>query len=94
MVDPTPRKELPDDVDRFLDLQATEEDHGDATTVRDVTMQAGRERTSLPLIRRFNDHSEKLLRAGKGTVSTNGLPMVDNTVGVIAAVHPLTAADL
>ncbi|TXT07203.1 hypothetical protein VHUM_03373 [Vanrija humicola] len=74
--DPTPRKEMPDDVERFLDLQATEEDHGDSTTVRDVTMQAGRERTSLPLIRRFNDHSEKLLRAGKGTVSTNGLPMI------------------
>ncbi|KAL1411616.1 RNA polymerase II transcription factor B subunit 1 [Vanrija albida] len=82
--DPTPRKEMPSDVDRFLDLQATEEDHGDATTLRDVTMQAGRERTSLPLIRRFNDHSEKLLRAGKPkageTVTTNGLPMVDSTI--------------
>jgi transcription initiation factor TFIIH subunit 1 len=33
-------------------------------TVRDVTMQAGRERSSLPLIRRFNEHSNKLLRRG------------------------------
>lgn len=28
-------------------------------------MQAGKERSSLPLIRRFNDHSEKLLQAGR-----------------------------
>jgi hypothetical protein len=27
-------------------------------------MQAGRERSSLPLIRRFNDHSNKLLHSG------------------------------
>jgi hypothetical protein len=35
-----------------------------AITVRDHTMQAGRERSALPLIRRFNDHSNKLLRGG------------------------------
>nr|XP_018262956.1 transcription initiation factor TFIIH subunit 1 [Kwoniella dejecticola CBS 10117]OBR85114.1 transcription initiation factor TFIIH subunit 1 [Kwoniella dejecticola CBS 10117] len=58
-----PRQTLPDDVERFLDLAATEEDHGESITVRDVTMQAGRERSALPLIRRFNDHSKKLLRA-------------------------------
>lgn len=27
-------------------------------------MQAGRERSALPLIRRFNDHSNKLLHSG------------------------------
>ncbi|KAK8864616.1 hypothetical protein IAR55_001866 [Kwoniella newhampshirensis] len=60
-----PRGNLPDrdGVERFLDLAATEEDHGESITVRDVTMQAGRERSALPLIRRFNDHSKKLLRA-------------------------------
>ncbi|WRT66590.1 uncharacterized protein IL334_003549 [Kwoniella shivajii] len=58
-----PRQSLPDDVERYLDLAATEEDHGESITVRDVTMQAGRERSALPLIRRFNDHSKKLLRA-------------------------------
>ncbi|WWD17076.1 hypothetical protein CI109_101513 [Kwoniella shandongensis] len=60
-----PRQNLPDrdGVERFLDLAATEEDHGESITVRDVTMQAGRERSALPLIRRFNDHSKKLLRA-------------------------------
>nr|WRH23628.1 N-terminal domain [Naematelia aurantialba] len=68
-----PRKQLPDDVERFLDLAATEEDHGESITVRDITMQAGRERSSLPLIRRFNDHSGKLLRGGdrQGTTLTN-----------------------
>lgn len=71
-----------DGVERYLDLAATEEDHGEvrktelgnsqcrhlnlhlqASSIRDVTMQAGRERSALPLIRRFNDHSKKLLRA-------------------------------
>ncbi|WVR06807.1 hypothetical protein IAU60_003843 [Kwoniella sp. DSM 27419] len=58
-----PRHAQPDDVERYLDLAATEEDHGESITIRDVTMQAGRERSALPLIRRFNDHSKKLLRA-------------------------------
>ncbi|ORY26173.1 TFIIH p62 subunit, N-terminal domain-domain-containing protein [Naematelia encephala] len=68
-----PRKQQPDDVERFLDLAATEEDHGESITVRDVTMQAGRERSSLPLIRRFNDHSGKLLHSGgrQGTTLSN-----------------------
>ena len=67
-------------MERFLDLAATEEDHGEVSSSllaldhaepvqsavqRDVTMQAGRERASLPLMRRFNDHSNKLLRRGK-----------------------------
>ncbi|KLT39906.1 hypothetical protein CC85DRAFT_288089 [Cutaneotrichosporon oleaginosum] len=60
-----PRKKMPDSVEKYLDLAATEEDHGDSSTIRDVTMQAGKERSSLPLIRRFNQHSEKLLRAGR-----------------------------
>ncbi|OCF39290.1 transcription initiation factor TFIIH subunit 1 [Kwoniella heveanensis CBS 569] len=64
-----PRQAQPDDVERYLDLAATEEDHGESITVRDVTMQAGRERSALPLIRRFNDHSKKLLRALLGSVS-------------------------
>jgi hypothetical protein len=29
----------------------------------DVTMQAGRQRATLPLIRKFNEHSERLLKA-------------------------------
>ncbi|CDZ98159.1 RNA polymerase II transcription initiation/nucleotide excision repair factor TFIIH, subunit TFB1 [Phaffia rhodozyma] len=48
---------------RFLDLAATEEDHGESGNARDITMQAGKQRSSLPLMRRFNEHSEKLLKA-------------------------------
>ncbi|WVQ85967.1 hypothetical protein IAT38_008135 [Cryptococcus sp. DSM 104549] len=66
-----PRQQMPDrdGVERYLDLAATEEDHGEASSFRDVTMQAGRERSALPLIRRFNDHSKKLLRAATGGTS-------------------------
>ncbi|WVF71377.1 hypothetical protein IAT40_006181 [Kwoniella sp. CBS 6097] len=68
-----PRQAQPDDVERYLDLAATEEDHGESITVRDVTMQAGRERSALPLIRRFNDHSKKLLRATDANRDTSAL---------------------
>lgn len=48
-------------VDLFLDLAATEEDHGQTGNERDVTMQPGRQRGTLPLIRRFNEHSNRLV---------------------------------
>jgi hypothetical protein len=38
-------------------------------------MQAGRERASLPLMRRFNEHSEKLLRATQSVRSSYGHPV-------------------
>jgi transcription initiation factor TFIIH subunit 1 len=71
-------------VEKFLDLAATEEDHGETNLIRDVTMQAGKERSSLPLIRRFNQHSEKLLRAGRQedlglTPSSELLEQIDMT---------------
>jgi hypothetical protein len=34
----------------------------------DVTMQAGRQRAILPLIRKFNEHSERLLNYALGEV--------------------------
>lgn len=34
----------------------------------DVTMQAGRQRAILPLIRKFNEHSERLLNSALGEV--------------------------
>jgi transcription initiation factor TFIIH subunit 1 len=73
-----PRKKMPDNVETYLDLAATEEDHGENLVIRDVTMQAGKERSSLPLMRRFNDHSEKLLQAGKKKDATgrSTIPMV------------------
>lgn len=32
---------------------------------KDATMQAGRQRGALPLIRKFNEHSERLLNAAE-----------------------------
>lgn len=48
-------------VDMFLDLAATEEDHGETGNGRDYTMQPGKQKATLPLIRRFNDHSNRLV---------------------------------
>ncbi|KAJ9110233.1 hypothetical protein QFC19_001636 [Naganishia cerealis] len=59
--DVTPRHLASRGVDLFLDLAATEEDHGESGNRRDVTMQPGRERGTLPLIRRFNEHSNRLV---------------------------------
>lgn len=52
--------------DRLLDLQATEEDHGETGNEKDWTMRAGAERRTLPLMRRFNDHSQSLLDSALG----------------------------
>ncbi|CEQ41979.1 SPOSA6832_03746, partial [Sporobolomyces salmonicolor] len=54
---------LPDhDIYRLLDLAATEEDQHEISNLpRDYTMKAGGQRASLPLMRRFNEHSERLL---------------------------------
>ncbi|KZO93072.1 hypothetical protein CALVIDRAFT_267239 [Calocera viscosa TUFC12733] len=62
----SPRQILSESVDRLLDLAATEEDHEETGNEKDVTMQPGRERGILPLIRRFNVHSERLLQQALG----------------------------
>ncbi|KAI9442503.1 hypothetical protein H4582DRAFT_2110044 [Lactarius indigo] len=64
-----PRKPRDDEVDMFIDLEATREDHEETGNERDVTMQAGKQRGALPLIRKFNEHSERLL---KSAISTDG----------------------
>ncbi|KAI9511168.1 hypothetical protein F5148DRAFT_975611 [Russula earlei] len=64
-----PRKRRGDEVDTFIDLEATREDHEETGNEKDVTMQAGKQRGALPLIRRFNEHSERLL---KSTISMDG----------------------
>lgn len=46
---------------RLLDLAATEEDHMETGNTKDFTMRAGSQRKSLPLMRKFNEHSERLL---------------------------------
>ncbi|KAJ1594750.1 hypothetical protein NDA11_003673 [Ustilago hordei] len=66
-----PRKQF-DPHDRLLDLQATEEDHGDTGNQKDWTMRAGAERRTLPLMRRFNDHSQSLLDSALGGQEEHG----------------------
>ncbi|KAK1924060.1 TFIIH p62 subunit, N-terminal domain-containing protein [Papiliotrema laurentii] len=64
-----PKEKLPDHIERFLDLSATEEDHGETSTQRDPTMQAGRERGALPLIRRFNANAARLSKTGQSAAA-------------------------
>ncbi|KAI0268770.1 hypothetical protein BC834DRAFT_867143 [Gloeopeniophorella convolvens] len=64
-----PRKQRDEEVEMFIDLEATREDHEETGNERDVTMQAGKQRGALPLIRKFNEHSERLL---KSAISVDG----------------------
>ncbi|GAA5975261.1 hypothetical protein JCM11641_005907, partial [Rhodosporidiobolus odoratus] len=54
-------------VGRLLDLKATEEDQHEIPNLpSDYTMKPGGQRASLPLMRRFNEHSERLLNQALG----------------------------
>ncbi|KAF8757281.1 TFIIH p62 subunit, N-terminal domain [Rhizoctonia solani] len=48
----------------LIDLNATHEDHGETGNSKDFTMKAGGLRSTLPLIRKFNEHSTNVLDAG------------------------------
>ncbi|VDC06943.1 unnamed protein product [Peniophora sp. CBMAI 1063] len=61
-----PRKPMNEDVEMLVDLTATHEDHDETGNEKDVTMQAGKQKGALPLIRRFNEHSERLLKTAIG----------------------------
>lgn len=50
----------------LLNLAATEEDHQETGNMKDFTMRAGSQKKSLPLMRRFNEHSERLLEQTMG----------------------------
>ncbi|EKM80679.1 hypothetical protein AGABI1DRAFT_119267 [Agaricus bisporus var. burnettii JB137-S8] len=63
-----PRRQRADPVEALIDLAATLEDHGETGNEKDITMQAGRQRGALPLIRKFNEHSERLLNSALGEV--------------------------
>ncbi|KAL9711590.1 RNA polymerase II transcription factor B subunit 1 [Leucoagaricus gongylophorus] len=63
-----PRRQRSDPVQAFIDLAATLEDHGETGNEKDITMQAGRQKAALPLIRKFNEHSERLLNSALGEV--------------------------
>ncbi|KAG2037463.1 hypothetical protein BDR03DRAFT_863793 [Suillus americanus] len=58
-----PRRTRNEVSDLFINIGATLEDHGETGNEKDVTMQAGRQRGALPLIRKFNEHSERLLNS-------------------------------
>ncbi|KAJ3803283.1 hypothetical protein GGU11DRAFT_812931 [Lentinula aff. detonsa] len=58
-----PRRQRDDKVELFVDLAASREDHEQAGNEQDITMQAGRQKGALPLIRKFNEHSERLLNS-------------------------------
>ncbi|KAG6842122.1 hypothetical protein C0991_001615 [Blastosporella zonata] len=61
-----PRRQRNEAVDVFVDLAATLEDHDSTGNEKDITMQAGRQKGALPLIRKFNEHSERLLNSALG----------------------------
>ncbi|KAJ7045772.1 hypothetical protein C8F04DRAFT_1025768 [Mycena alexandri] len=63
-----PRRQRNERVELFVDLGATFEDHGETGNEKDITMIAGRQRGALPLIRKFNEHSERLLNSALGEV--------------------------
>ncbi|TIA99429.1 hypothetical protein E3P92_02406 [Wallemia ichthyophaga] len=52
--------------DRLLDLGSTQADHDASGNALDITMQAGKVKAALPLMRRFNEHSQRLLSATVG----------------------------
>ncbi|TFK73910.1 hypothetical protein BDN72DRAFT_813870 [Pluteus cervinus] len=61
-----PRRQRNEKVQLLVDLAATLEDHTETGNERDITMQAGRQKGALPLIRKFNEHSERLLNSALG----------------------------
>ncbi|KAI0630295.1 hypothetical protein C8Q77DRAFT_1160645 [Trametes polyzona] len=61
-----PRRLREERVDTFIDLGATSVDHEETGNEKDVTMQAGKQRAVLPLIRKFNEHSTRLLDTALG----------------------------
>ncbi|KAG8981540.1 RNA polymerase II transcription factor B subunit 1 [Tulasnella sp. JGI-2019a] len=62
-----PRRQMGPVSKRLIDLDATAEDHPETGNNQDITMQAGKQRQALPLIRRFNEHSQRLLDSALGS---------------------------
>ncbi|KAH9929497.1 uncharacterized protein BXZ73DRAFT_48014 [Epithele typhae] len=65
-----PRRIRDERVDTFIDLGATYVDHDETGNEKDITMQAGKQRAVLPLIRKFNEHSTRLLDTALGGPAT------------------------
>ncbi|TKY88129.1 hypothetical protein EX895_002839 [Sporisorium graminicola] len=77
--------------DRLLDLQATEEDHGETGNEKDWTMRAGAERRTLPLMRRFNDHSQSLLDSALGDQEEQDRRKRRRIVGGVGEEYPVSS---
>ncbi|KAJ3101341.1 RNA polymerase II transcription factor B subunit 1 [Phlyctochytrium planicorne] len=61
---PVPKKQKKDIDNRFIDLSATAEDHlTEYGNTPDFTMKAGNFKSSLPVLRRYNRHSEVVLKS-------------------------------
>lgn len=63
------KKYDPATFNKTLDLSASEQDHGETGNAADFTMQPGKQRDAMALIRRFNLHSEQVVRNAKQTNS-------------------------
>ncbi|KAF7792342.1 hypothetical protein EIP86_003378 [Pleurotus ostreatoroseus] len=74
-----PRRASDRRVDMFIDLGATFEDHNATGNEKDVTMQAGKQRAVLPLIRKFNEHSSRLLNTVLGEPAAKKRRMDEGT---------------
>ncbi|KAG1729203.1 uncharacterized protein EDB91DRAFT_1159997 [Suillus paluster] len=74
-----PRRARNEVSDLFINIGATIEDHVETGNEKDVTMQAGRQRGALPLIRKFNEHSERLLNSALGEVQPAKRRRIDNS---------------
>lgn len=55
---------------RLVDLGATESDHAETGNEKDWTMRGGAQKGALPLVRRFNEHSERVLSTSLGQTET------------------------
>ena len=81
-----PRRQY-DPHDALLDLASTEEDHGETGNIRDFTMRAGYDRRVLPLVRRFNEHSENVL-SSMGEASEQERARVRRKTGGVGQEYP------
>ncbi|KAN0062955.1 RNA polymerase II transcription factor B subunit 1 [Thecaphora frezii] len=77
--------------DRLLDLASTEEDHQETGNAKDWTMRAGAERKTLPLMRRFNDHSQSLLDSALGELEEEARRARRRIVGGVGEEYDLNA---
>ncbi|KAK7472733.1 RNA polymerase II transcription factor B subunit 1 [Stygiomarasmius scandens] len=74
-----PRRQRDIDIDMLLNLGATREDHEETGNEQDITMRAGKQKGALPLIRKFNEHSERLLNSALGEGPSSKRRRIDDT---------------